>query len=122
MSSIDIKSGSEGPRHDPYSYSEITVTRESGSTVCIHFGLIEWIEVNGIRSDCDYETAAEIFEDLAGISVEVAQKVYERRASTCGKCGSTDLREQSGYPGETLSFCERCDAMVHYHFNEAAII
>jgi DNA-directed RNA polymerase subunit RPC12/RpoP len=122
MSSIDIKSGSEGPRHDPYSYLEITVTRESGATVCMHAGLIVWIEVNGIRSDCSYETAAGIFEDIAGISLEVAEKVHERRATQCSECGSRDLREQSGYPGETLYFCERCDAMVHYHFNEAAII
>ncbi len=122
MSSIDIKSGSEGPHHDPYSYLEITVIRESGATVCMHAGLIVWIEVNGIRSDCSYETAAEIFEDLAGISPQTAEKVYERRASTCSKCGGRDLREQSGFPGETLSFCERCDAMVHDHFNEAAII
>lgn len=122
MSSIDITSGSEGPQHDPYSYSEITVERPSGATVKIHFGLIEWIEVNGIRSDCDYKTAAEIFEDLAGISVETAQKVYERRATTCGKCGGRDLRPQAGYPGETFYFCERCDFMVRCDFNEAAIM
>jgi len=115
MSSIDIKHGSEGPRHDPYSYTEITVTRESGATVCIHFGLIEWIEVNGIRSDTEYKVASEIFEEHAGISIEVAQKTYERQATTCGECGGTDLREQPGFPGETLYFCRRCDVVVHCH-------
>ena len=90
MSSIDITSGSEGPKHDPYSYYEITVERESGASVKIHFGLTEWIEVNGIRSNCDYKTASEIFEDLADISVATAQKVYERRATTCGKCGGRE--------------------------------
>lgn len=44
------KYGTEGPRHDPYSYTEWTVTTNL-STVTIHMGSNFWTEVNGKRYD-----------------------------------------------------------------------
>lgn len=42
-----MKSGQEGPKHDPYGYTEIVVERD-GCEVVIHCGLGTWMEVDGI--------------------------------------------------------------------------
>jgi len=44
--SISTRTGTEGPRHDPYSFTEITVEAR-GHRVTVHYGLGEWIEVDG---------------------------------------------------------------------------
>jgi hypothetical protein len=45
MARIDLETGPEGPKHDPYHYDEWTVTLTSGSIVRIHDGgWVEWVE------------------------------------------------------------------------------
>jgi len=46
-----IKSGTEGPRHDPYSYEEYSFYYK-GKFFIAHFGLLEWIKVDGERQEC----------------------------------------------------------------------
>lgn len=119
MSNIQIQTGSEGPRHDPYGYTETTVTRSGGDVVTLHEGLGEWVEVNGKRFD---QSCYEIFEHVAGITPRIAERVYDRRRSTCQNCGSRDLGAKRGYPGETFYICMRCDNIVHVDFDRSAII
>src|SRR5690349_18265847 len=47
---VRLQSGTEGPRHDPYGWQEITVER-NGHCATIHYsGLYDdWLEVDGIR-------------------------------------------------------------------------
>ncbi len=130
MSSIGMKHGSEGPTHDPYSYTEILVTREDGTEVMLHDGLATWIEINGERIDPQHgpgydvscQSLRNMFERRAGCSIPHLEKAYQRVQYTCKKCGGSELREQAGYPGETFHFCVRCDIVVSCDFNESAIM
>jgi hypothetical protein len=49
---IDIVNGREGPKHDPYSYEEITIERR-GWRVTMHLGLAEWIEFQTVEGKRD---------------------------------------------------------------------
>jgi len=122
MSSVDIRTGTEGPRHDPYGYEELTVTSERCGTVTLHEGLGCWLRVNGAcANEGDHDRCVALFEHVCGITAKAARRAYERLRNRCQNCGCTDQRALSGYPGETLYLCVRCDAVVHVDFNEAAI-
>lgn len=73
---ISVRRGSEGPRHDPYGYTEITVTT-NGDVVTYHGGLGEWVRVNGVKVDDD-SLAVMLFERHTGMSVEQAMRAYDR--------------------------------------------
>lgn len=123
MSSIAITFSTEGPKHDPYHVSEVLVERSNGDTVLFHRGLGDWIEVNGERDDDhNYRHCEEVFERVAGVSVNNAERAYERMQYTCKKCGGSELRTCAGFPGETFYMCCRCDILVSVDFNESAII
>jgi hypothetical protein len=125
MSRIEIKTGSEGPAHDPYGWEEVTATRSDGTTVTIHEGLVNWVSINGVKQwpeNHDWKACARIFAGVAGISLDAARKAHERIMTVCSKCGGTDLRSVAGHPGETLNICRRCDNVVSCDFDESAII
>jgi len=125
MTCIDIKTGSEGPRHDPYGYEEITVTRPNGDVVTLHEGLTVWLKLNNsaqyMFTSSTYEDAVKKFEFFAGCSPAIARRAYERMQYRC-KCGSRDLRSVAGFPGESLNVCNACNTVVSSDFNESAII
>ncbi len=134
MTSINIETGSEGPRHDPYGWEEITVTRSNGDEVILHQGLGCWVSVNGERfsytpviegsnAEEEWRQLGEKFAEFAGCSPEAAHKAYGRVRYTCHKCGAFDnTTPMCGFPGETLEVCRDCGAVVYCDFNEAAII
>jgi hypothetical protein len=41
-----VKGGNEGPKHDPYGYSEYSFEYR-GRKYVVHMGLAQWIEVDG---------------------------------------------------------------------------
>jgi hypothetical protein len=45
MTTISMRTGSEGPSYDPYHYEEMTVVGRSG-TVTLHTGLGMWLQHN----------------------------------------------------------------------------
>ncbi len=45
MARITIRNGSEGPRHDPYHFEEITFLKSDGTLIVGHFGLVEWVNI-----------------------------------------------------------------------------
>lgn len=123
MSRVLIAMGTEGPRHDPYGYTEYTVQRPNGDSVTLHEGLVVWIEVNSDRYDnVEYERAVEMFTKVAGCSPKAAEKAYHRVMYTCPKCQGTELYGMPGLPGETIMFCVECDVVVCCDFDESAII
>lgn len=125
MSSINIKAGSEGPRHDPYHYDEITVTRLDGSWVTIHVGLALWAEASDGRKIDNYQEALVLFERLAGISLPVAYKSYHEvrvRRYTRHPCGQKHFIDVQGYPGESFVFCRKCGDAIDSSFNINAVI
>ena len=135
MSSIYIKTGTEGPKHDPYGYEEITVERE-GVTVMLHSGLDYFVKLNGKKvavpvSDGSYPDnvrktylkIAETFEQYAGITAEVAKRAL--RKYKCRKidgCRHKHTKWVDGFPGEEYEICLKCGIAVDYIFSESAII
>jgi len=74
MAKIRVKQGAEGPRHDPYAYTEVEFTKTDGTVVLCHMGLAEWIKVNGSRwitPDNPHNTE-EMFRDLTGMTFSKA--------------------------------------------------
>ena len=126
MSSVTIEYGEEGPKHDPYGWTEITVTRGL-STVTLHEGLDRWLrtptgETWGHYDEADGMLIERLFELYAGISISAARRAYDKYRSKCRECGCRETKSVAGYPGETFELCVQCGAAVDYHFNESAII
>ena len=128
-SSIELRSGTEGPRHDPYGYKEITVTRADGREATLHSGLAEWMTYNDgrvtRRFDDDIATLWSKFEAVMGISPELAERSFHRAKENrirYHKCGMKYLRDVEGYPGESFLMCEKCGKVLDSSFNESAII
>jgi len=133
---VDIKTGSEGPAHDPYSYTQIRVetkhVREDGyalvQDVELHEGLVEECRVRQyIDRRCVSFFTVEgskdgriVFEAMTGLTPEMAERCRLRLDTRC-RCGSRQVRAENGYPGETLYVCARCDNVVSGHFNEESV-
>jgi hypothetical protein len=116
-----IKTGSEGPRHDPYGYTETTVER-NGVSVTLHEGLGTWLEIGDRMVTEDETIARDFFETHVGYTPEKIQKFIERARSRCRSCGGREFRCERGYPGETFSVCVACGDIIASSFNEGAVI
>ena len=111
------RTGSEGPRHDPYAYEEITVETPSGETT-LHMGLGVWLDHNGHRIKPDFgnnyeasekELITTIFPKLTGWTMDQINRFHTKLKSRCRKCGSTKgTTTETGYPGEYLEICVNC--------------
>lgn len=125
MTKITRKTGSEGPRHDPYHYEELTVKRPDGRSITIHTGLAFWAEAgDGRREDHDVEKAMTLFEQVAGITPHQAEKTYRElrdRRYRYHPCGQRHFEDASGYPGESFVVCRKCGLVVDSHFNISAV-
>lgn len=119
---ISIRTGSEGPRHDPYHYQELTVNGRAGK-VTLHTGLACWLAVNGMVHGGEEEKLAQTFERLTGVMPWVAERVCHelphRRHSA--NCNCRDTRSVAGYPGETFEICVKCGEVIDSHFNRSAV-
>lgn len=115
----DIKRGTEGPRSDPYAFTEYEM-----KGVTLHCGFDLWIaDKNGKRRfDCEaLDQAVQEFKKLTGFTPEQLEKFEHKRTSRCPKCGSKELDTTYGYPGETFTVCTKCDTIVDSHLNMSAI-
>jgi hypothetical protein len=101
VKSHSFHSGSEGPKYDPYGYSEIYVTMKNGDEILLHLGLSDYLEVNDeevVRGDAD--KAMSEFARLTGLPMEDWEVLEHQR----GEAESED-------PMGNLS-------MYEAHFNE----
>lgn len=66
---LDVRTGSEGPSHDPYGFVEYRVTTPDGLRVVFHDGLGEELTVNdvAITRECNLQ---HVFEALVGFDCE----------------------------------------------------
>lgn len=78
MAHIYVKRGSEGPRHDPYSYTEVhfTSTDEKTEIVC-HLGLAEWLKVNGKKIVEQPANVEAEFRLITGMRFDKAERIPE---------------------------------------------
>jgi hypothetical protein len=119
---ISHRSGSEGPRHDPYHFDEFSVSLGVCS-ITVHVGLGEWIEVKpkaepgqwpeprgDRRSFSSWEELDATLKSLTGLSMEQLQS-WEDEAHTppeqCPQCGSELKVLGHGYAGECIIGCTR---------------
>lgn len=130
MTTITIDRGSEGPRHDPYLWTEITVARTSPrftGKVTLHTGLAEWVAIDGAPQPVEAfacGSAEELFTRLAGVTPARAMGAYveyRERRLRFHPCGSRHIDSVSGYPGETLMVCRRCGTVLGGSFDRSAV-
>lgn len=69
--SIRITSGTEGPRHDPYSWTELEVTRSDGRCATLRSGLGSWLELDGGTRVEEYDAAGGFAELVAAFTAHV---------------------------------------------------
>lgn len=107
---IHIHTGSEGSPNDPYGYVEYECIRNNKS-MKLHSGLAFWLEdTNGVKHD-GYTNELEKahvsnFETFMGCSLRTLEKSFDILESRCKTCHSRNIRQEMGYPGETLLVCE----------------
>ena len=76
---VRVRRGTEGPRHDPWSYTEVSVTRLNGDKITMHCGLAVWLKINGEKFNPDIPKT--LRWDIAQDEYEAALFAeFERRA------------------------------------------
>lgn len=118
---VSTQSGTEGPRHDPYHFTEYHATVR-GVEVVLHEGLAEWIEVNG-RKPATGRNPRDEFAWLVGYTPEQLEMFASRLASSKFRAHKAHggFRAERGYPGETMTVC-KCGECLDYSFNEDAVM
>lgn len=104
MAKVRIKSGSEGPSHDPYGWTEVTFTRTDGLEVQFRYGGLGYerllldgvkhLESFGLMEGWDKSAAESAFEALAGFSPYEAERLVERQRRARWRRMSRREREQ----------------------------
>lgn len=127
---LELKIGSEGPRHDPHYFIEYTVAK-NGMTVCLHLGIGVTLRVNGAVPSVDIAeriigesggNLEDLFTKLTGHSHEQWKRFYNEYRSRCRVCGKKAFRSVPGMPGETFHQCMYCSCIAATDFDESAII
>lgn len=123
------KTGTEGPREDPYSFEEWYVTTPRNE-VTIHLGLGMWATLNEAKVVLDGFSEQEqskflresLLRETTGFTWTQLERIALRAASRCRKCGSREYKEAQGYPGEYFTICAKCGEVVGYQFYESEIL
>lgn len=124
MSKVRITRGTEGPRHDPYGYENITVIRPNGNQVTFHIGLAIWCNAeyaNGtICHEEDPGQASDLFAKVAGCNVQTAERAFRRlqeRPYRFHNCHPRYLKGIEGLPGEHFIICRKCGDTLEVQFS-----
>lgn len=124
VTKIDVRHGIEGPKHDPYSFTEITYEKGNRKVV-IHQGLAEWIKVNGQKIDLQIgeDEIEMITQRETGYTPEELEKFWMnmKYPTKCRKCGCRRLKDAGGHIGESFTICTQCNEVIAYYFNHYAI-
>ena len=123
MIRISLKTGTEGPRHDPYSYEEVTIER-GDSTTTIHLGLAEYCKyTEGNKSLTIHRLPTDpMMLALCGLTLKQAKRILRKReeAKLRAHRSHGGMEWSRGYPGEQLLIC-KCGDVVDSSFNLSAI-
>ena len=132
---VHLTTGAEGPRHDPYSYRELSV-HAGRKKVVLHEGLGEWLSVNGKKVEppkyldkLDWQTREKVervwrmdeFGNAVGYTVDQIERIARKLNSRCRECGGREFHSESGFPGETFECCSKCGHIQNTFFNRSAI-
>lgn len=149
---LSRSTGTEGPSSDPYGFTEWTMhltVDGNDIDVILHCGLRQFLAVEspkGTKVKLDaYESKGrkafpgypeemwkngerlvlDWFEKLTGLENHKIDKIYNRLSwpDKCPDCKSSKyVNAVSGFPGETLLYCEKCKKIIGSHSNISAII
>ena len=128
IESVFVTEGTEGPFHDPYSYTEYSF--EFGSvSLFIHLGLGESIKVISSKDEFEYEYTGyeevkKIFTKYVNRSLETFMEQVQKELcppEVCPNCKSEALEWIEGFPGESLLQCQQCKEIVDSKANLSAI-
>ncbi len=75
MARVRVRTGREGPHHDPYGFTEVTFTRTDGRVAVIHNGLGVWLKIDGERVEGPEESLEAAFEAFTGMTSRAAEAV-----------------------------------------------
>lgn len=115
--------GSEGPKHDPYSFEEYQITTPQGKLV-LHFGLGTWarfqdqpILLDRIQDEnaCVKLLRGNITREATGYTLTQIERIARKLTERC-RCGSKEFESASGFPGEHFTVCCKCGNVVDSFF------
>ena len=126
----DITRGTEGPDYDPYSYSEFSMRSKyvdgKQMNIKVHRGLAEWYSINDTRYANHHPDDEQNFILLTGMTIatvlQAINRAKDRRSTKCSQCNSKRLEWRSGYPGESLLICTKCNHCCGTDFDMSAVI
>jgi hypothetical protein len=116
---VSMKTGSEGPNHDPYSFIEYKI-----ENMTIHLGLAEFIKVNKVKvaktyKECESWLLQNKNTKLEDLIQEIEDALHQPKPC---KCGCKEATWRSGFPGEHLLICDNCKDVLDSEFCESEII
>lgn len=138
---VRMRTGSEGPRHDPYSFMDLVIETPE-RTVVVHEGFVCSIKCDGseieppryllrlkytgkIKLDViekvEQAWRDETVEQLTGWTLAQIGRINSKLRSRC-RCGSRTFSSTPGYPGETFVVCDSCGRIHDSIFCESEII
>ena len=84
MAKVRVYTGSEGPSHDPYGWTEVVFTKTDGTEVTLRYSGLGYVRlfVNGekvLETFDDGKVASAQFEELTGITPWKAEEIYHTR-------------------------------------------
>lgn len=122
-----IFDGVEGPRHDPYGFTEWRI-KTPQHEVMFHEGLAVYIMLDGNRLDATGKTydkprgwCEAWFLATVGVTIAQVERWYRNKVVRCRMGGHHDLFSWDGYPGETLYECRKCHKIVTSTFDRSAV-
>jgi hypothetical protein len=118
----NLRSGTEGPSHDPYGYKAFDLVTQKGS-FHIHAGLV--LKVTNLKTnETTYPPEINDVCKLVGLTREEYDQTVDQVnhfSDICPHCKGDNLEEVEGYPGETLVICKDCKKVVDSSQNMDAI-
>lgn len=120
---VDLRTGSEGPKHDPYHFEEYRI-RTPDTEVVVHLGLGDWVTVGKTQLELvgftDKERAKFIREDVlkrvTGYTMTQLERIARKRSERCANCSGKVFESVCGFPGEHLTMCSYCGHIVDNYF------
>ena len=113
-----VRTGTEGPSHDPYSYEEYILCR-NGVVTKLHLGLAEFCrgEENGEEFFIKGKGAMDKWESITNIPVKSLNRLDNRLNGMPQRCpycfnSSSNYVVHGGYVGESIFTCPKCDNVV----------
>lgn len=125
---ITVRDGSEGPKQDPYAFTEVSVEFQyahfdAKHTFTHHAGLLTRLTLDGRTITDEKDKSFALFVKYCGASPQEFAESHERMKSRkCPKCGCSRTKEEEGYPGESFTVCAKCRTIRQSHFHLSEII